>query len=130
DPLNGGDANVPDEATSSPMVAPNGDVFFGVLDQPQNSNHDRGWLLHFNAALSKEMTPGDFGWDDTASIVPASMVKSYHGKSSYLVMTKYNNYADHGGNGVNKLGILDPTATQVDPSTHYDLMNIVLTITG
>jgi hypothetical protein len=130
DPMNNADANISDAATSSPTVGPNGDVFFGILDYPQNSNHDRGWLLHFNFDLSKQMTPGDFGWDDTASIVPAAMVKSYHGKSSYLLMTKYNNYADHGGNGVNKMAILDPTASQTDPSTHQTVMKQVLSIAG
>ena len=76
-----------------------------------HSNHDRGWLLHFNSSLTQTQDcPGAFGWDDTASVVPASMVPSYNGNSSYLLMTKYNNYADPGlgGDGVNKIAILDP----------------------
>ena len=38
------------------------------------SNHVRGWLLHFDAGLQPRGAPGAFGWDDTASIVPASIV--------------------------------------------------------
>jgi len=91
-PLN--DANVDDDSTASPLVGPDGDVYFGVLENPWYSNNDRGWLLHFDSTLTRTRLPGAFGWDDTASIVPASLVRSYHGGSSYLLMTKYNNYAD------------------------------------
>jgi hypothetical protein len=78
-------------------------VYYGVLENPFPENNDRGWLLHFNADLSHAKTPGAFGWDETASLVPASMVPSYTGTSGYLLMTKYNNYADIGsGNGENR----------------------------
>ena len=42
------DANVPDDGTASPTVGPDGDVYFGVLENPCCVNHDRGWLLHFD----------------------------------------------------------------------------------
>jgi hypothetical protein len=59
------------------------------------------------------------------------MVPSYAGTSRYLVMTKYNNYADIGtGNGENKIAILDPNATETDPITGVTVMNEVLTILG
>src|SRR5262249_13537186 len=74
--------------------------------------------------------PGAFGWDDTASIVPAGMVASYTGASSYLLMTKYNNYKDLGGDGVNKLAILDPNTAMVDPISRQRVMQEVLTISG
>ena len=107
---------VSDDGTASPTVGPDGDVYFGVLEATFCVNNGRGWLLHFNADLTQPKTPGAFGWDDTASIVPASLVPSYSGTSSYLVMTKYNNYAGIGsGDGVNKLAVLDPNATQADP---------------
>ena len=126
------DALSPDDGTASPTVGPDGDVYFGVLENPFLSNHDRGWLLHFNGALTQINTPGAFGWDDTVSIVPASMVSSYHGSSPYLLMTKYNDYSDPGigGSGSNKIAILDPRNTEIDPVTGATVMNEVLTIVG
>ena len=109
------DAILPDDGSACPTVGPDGDVYFGVLESPFFSNHLRGWLLHFNAALDTAKPAGSFGWDDTASIVPAKLVASYTGSSSYLVMTKYNNYAGAGGDGINRLAVLDPNDTQPDP---------------
>ena len=129
DPSDGSFARVDDDGTASPTVGPDGDVYFGVLDAG-NQNHDRGWLLHFNKTLTQLKTPGAFGWDDTCSIVPASMVGSYHGTSSYLVMTKYNDYAGLGGTGINKIAVLDPNATEVDPVSGATTMKEVLTIAG
>ena len=126
----GQNADVPDNSTASPTVAPDGDVYFGVLENPFPENHDRGWLLHFNSTLSSLKLPGAFGWDDTASIVPRDMVPSYQGISSYLVMTKYNNYADVGGDGHNALAILDPTQPERDPVTGSPVMKEVLTVLG
>jgi hypothetical protein len=126
----GKDATVPDDSTASPTVGPDGDVYFGVLENPFPENHDRGWLLHFNSTLSSIKLPGAFGWDDTASIVPRDMVPSYKGNSSYLLMTKYNNYADVGGDGHNKLALLDPTEPEKDPVTGAPVMKEVLTIMG
>ncbi len=123
-------AYLPDDGTASPMVGPDGDVYFGVLENPFYSNHDRGWLLHFNSTLTQTKIPGAFGWDDTASVVPATLVSSYHGNSPYLLMTKYNNYADTGGNGVNKIAILDPRTSMTDPISGATVMNEVLTIAG
>jgi hypothetical protein len=126
------DANVDDDGTASPTVGPDGDVYFGVLENPWYSNNDRGWLLHFDSTLTQLKIPGAFGWDDTASIVPASMVPSYHGTSSYLLMTKYNNYADYGldGDGLNKIAVIDPTQSEIDPVSGATTMNEVLTIVG
>lgn len=129
DPGSGNNAaNLFEDGTASPTIGPDGSVYFGVLENPFHSS--KGWLLHFNADLSVTGTPGGFGWDDTASIVPASMVASYHGTSAYLLMTKYNNYAGSGGDGVNKLAILDPNDTQIDSRTGVTVMKEVLTIAG
>lgn len=128
DPKSGSNALLPYDGTASPMVAPDGKVFFGVLENPFNSS--KGWMLQFNADLTPAGRAGAFGWDDTASLVPASMVPSYTGTSSYLLMTKYNDYAGLGGSGINKLAILDPNATQIDPRTGATVMKEVLTISG
>ena len=105
------------------------------------------WKTHFRVitivagcctsatALAITKTPGSFGWDSTASIVPASAVPSYTGKSKYLILTKYNDYADFGiASGQNKLAILDPLASQDDTMYHpgqpVKVMQEVLTVLG
>ena len=130
DPKSGQDARLPDDGSASPTVGPDDDVYFGVLGSPPLDNHFRGWLLHFDRSLSLAKIPGAFGWDDTASIVPAQIVPSYQGSSAYLLMTKYNNYTQAGGDGQNKLAVLDPNATQSDPVTLVSVMKEVLTIVG
>jgi hypothetical protein len=130
DPATGNNALITDDSTASPTVGSDGDVYYGVLENPFASNHDRGWLLHFSGNLTQTKIPGAFGWDDTASIVPASMVPSYKGTSSYLLMTKYNNYAEYGGAGQNKIAILDPNAMAADPVTGAGVMQEVETILG
>lgn len=131
DPRGTGNAALTDDSTASPLVGPDGDVYYGVLERGIASNNFRGWMLHYSADLSQTKTAGAFGWDDTASVVPASMVPSYAGTSSYLLMTKYNNYVGIGtGNGDNKLAILDPNATMIDPITGATVMKEILTISG
>jgi len=132
DPSSGLDALLYDGSSATPTVGPDGDVYFGVLENPFPNHNDRGWLLHFNNNLSQTKIPGSFGWDDTASVVPASLVSSYHGSSSYLLMTKYNNYAGVGsGDGHNRIAVLDPNATENDPVLPSTLvMKEVITILG
>jgi len=132
DPSSNQDALIFDASSAAPTVGPDGDVYFGVLENPFPNHNDRGWLLHFNSDLTQTKIPGSFGWDDTASVVSASMVPSYSGTSSYLLMTKYNNYAGVGtGDGKNRVAILDPNATEHDPVLPATLvMKEVLTILG
>lgn len=109
DPSNGAPAWLLDDSSASPMVGPDGDVYFGVLENNFPSHNDRGWLLHYNATLTAVKTPGSFGWDNTTSVVPASSVPSYKGTSPYLLMSKYNNYMGIGtGTGLNQIALLDP----------------------
>jgi hypothetical protein len=132
DPSSGLDAWLFDGTSATPTVGPDGDVYFGVLENPFPNHNDRGWLLHFNSNLSQKKIPGSFGWDDTASIVPASLVPSYQGTSKYLLMTKYNNYAGIGtGDGHNRIAILDPHAAEKDPVIPTtNVMKEVITILG
>jgi hypothetical protein len=129
DPATGLDALLPDDGSASPAIGLDGDVYFGVLES-SNENHQRGWLLHFDKMLAETRTPGAFGWDDTPSIVPSPMAPTYTGTSTYLLMTKYNNYIEAGGNGLNKIALLDPNNTETDPVTGVKVMNEVLTIAG
>ena len=131
DPGTGTPARISDDGTSSPTVGPDGDVFYGVLEASFGTHNGRGWLLHFDATLAASRAPGGFGWDDTASIVPASMLPAYSGPSSYLLMTKYNNYAGAGsGDGLNRVAVIDPNATQTDAISGLPIMREVLTILG
>jgi hypothetical protein len=131
DPNEKGPANISDDSTASPLVAPDGDVYIGVLEKTYGSHNARGWLLHFNADLSQTKTPGSFGWDITPSIVPANLVASYKGSSPYLLMVKYNNYERAGsGDGMNEIAIIDPFAEQVDRMSPVKTMKEVLTLLG
>ena len=133
DPATGSAAWISDDATSSPLVGPDGDVYIGVLESNVPGHNDRGWLLHFDATLSQARTPGSFGWDNTPSIVPTAMVPQYTGSSNYLLLTNYNNYANAGtGDGKNRIAILDPRdQTQADPVTpSVTVMKEVLTQLG
>jgi hypothetical protein len=130
DPASGTDAWVNDNGTSSPMVGPDGDVYIGVLESNAPAHHFTGWLLHFNSTLDQIKVPGAFGWDNTPSVVPASMVGGYAGGASYLLLSKYNNYGQSGGDGGNRMAILDPNATQADKILGVPVMREVLTQLG
>jgi hypothetical protein len=130
DPVSGMGAYTYDQSSAAPMVAPDDRIYYGVFENPYIS--DRGWMLQFDANLTPSGVPGGFGWDDTPSIVPTSMVPSYTGTAPYLLMTKYNYYAGSGpgGDGVNKIAILDPNSGHFDFNVGAVVMDEVLTITG
>ena len=131
DPGSGSLAQIGDDGTASPTVGPDGEVYFGVLETTFGTHNGRGWLLHYDATLATRFVPGGFGWDDTASVVPASMVASYTGSSSYLLMVKYNNYLGAGsGNGANRVAIIDPRASQTDGVSGLPIMKEVLKLLG
>ena len=131
DPATAAPAWLSESSTSSPMVGSDGDVYFGVLESNAPAHNFRGWLLHFDAALTRTKTPGSFGWDDTPSVVPATMIPTYTGGSAYLLMSKYNNYGGVGtGDGKNRIAILDPNQSQVDSISGNAVMKEILTILG
>ncbi|HYD81069.1 MAG TPA: DUF4214 domain-containing protein [Paucimonas sp.] len=108
-------ADLTEGGTSSPTVGPDGDVYFGVLGDSNSSFYYTGWMLHYDSTLATQKATGPFGWDFTPSIVPASMVAGYTGSSSYLLVSKYNDYYTD----EYRMAILDPNATQAhrtDPS--------------
>ncbi|HSI55593.1 MAG TPA: hypothetical protein VK981_16585 [Ramlibacter sp.] len=131
DPATGRLARITDNGTASPAVAPDGRVFFGVLESTFGEHNGRGWMLQYDALLATTLLPGSFGWDVTPSIIPASMVGGYTGTSSYLIAVKYNNYEGVGtGDGRNRLAVLDPGASQPDAFSAQAVMREVLTILG
>jgi len=127
DPASGRDALLKDNGSASPTIGLDGDVYFGVFESAYD-NHGRGWLLHFDAGLQHARIPAAFGWDTTASVVPRTMVPSYGGSSSYLLLTKYNDYLEQGGSGLNRLAILDPASAETDPVSGVLVMKEVLSI--
>ena len=130
DPISGRPAFISPSSSASPTVGPDGDVYYGVLENPFPNHDDRGWLLHFNATLSQVKTPGSFGWDNTVSVLPARAVPGYSGTSPYLLVSKYNNYLGIGphGNGRNRVAVLDPRASQKDPYAPTEVMKAVQTV--
>ncbi len=130
DPKSGQPATIDADGTAAPLLAPDGTVFYGVLENAFGSNGYRGWLLHFSGDLTKSYTPGAFGWDNTPSIVPAKIVSAYKGTSKFLLFTKYNNYASGGGAGLNKIALLDPYDTQTESRSGITTMKEVATQLG
>jgi hypothetical protein len=139
DPSNGANATVDDDGSATPTVGPDGDVYYGVLGSSISNNHYRGFLLHFGYSYNSSTQqyaftsklPSAFGWDDTAAIVPASAVPSYTGSSTYLLLTKYNNYGGGaGGTGINQVAVVDPTTSFVDPISGVTTMKPVIAVTG
>ena len=131
DPANGRPATIFfTYSTASPTIGLDGDVYFGVEEHPPPGHDGRGWLLHFNSTLTKTKTPGSFGWDNTVSVLSASAVPGYHGKSRYLLASKYNNYfgVAPDGDGHNEVAVLDPTVRQLDPYAKVQVMKAVRTV--
>src|SRR5580704_15915230 len=113
DPRNGNGAGVVDGSTASPVIGPDNDVYFGTMANPDNGS--RGFLLYFSSDPTTTKTPGAFGWDNTPAVVSSSMVTSYAGSATYLLVSSYNDSVGQvDGQGVNKVALLDPTATETD----------------
>jgi hypothetical protein len=75
-----GSASASDEASASPVVAPDGSILFGANDA---YNYGRGHLLKFSPQ-GQYIANYDFGWDSTPAIFPNN--------NSYSVILKDNHY--------------------------------------
>jgi hypothetical protein len=79
-----GAGQVVDDASSSPVVAPDGSVFYGAYS---SYNYSQGHLMHFDA--SGDYTGAyPFGWDTTPAI--------YVHDGTYSLVTKDNHYGSMG----------------------------------
>jgi hypothetical protein len=72
---------IDDSSSASPVVAPDGSVYFGVLT---SYNYSRGHLMHFSE-VGTFLDAYDFGWDVTPAIHPHD--------GTYSVIIKDNHYA-------------------------------------
>ena len=79
-----GAGRVVDDASSCPVVAPDGSVFYGAFTQ---YNYGEGHMMHF-APDGTYLGAYQFGWDITPAIYP-------HG-GTYSLITKENRYVDAG----------------------------------
>jgi len=86
DPLTNqaGDGSVLDDASSTPVVAPDGTVLFGVWNR---YNYAQGHLMHFDAG-GNYLGAFGFGWDTTPAIYA-------HG-AAWSAVTKNNHYGGIG----------------------------------
>lgn len=96
---------------SVPVVAPDGDVYLATPAKAQVVTADgNGWLMRFSGDLKTvKATNAQVMEDATPSIVPASMVPSYHGKSSYLVVAV--RFTPQDASGYQRLSLFDPAAS-------------------
>lgn len=74
---------VDDLSSSTPSVAPDGSILFGVVE----SNAGRGYMFKFSSA-GKYETSFDFGWDSTPAI--------YAHDGTYSIVLKNNYYGNSG----------------------------------
>jgi len=81
--LVGSGADVLDQASSTPSVAPDGSILFGV----SGNNGGRGYLLKFTSS-GAYLGNYDFGWDSTPAI--------YASGNTYSVILKDNHYSSDG----------------------------------
>ena len=76
------DGQLVDQASSTPVVAPDGSVYFGAYT---SYNNQRGHLMHFDAA-GVFLNSYDFGWDTTPVI--------WQHDDTYSIILKDNHYGD------------------------------------
>ena len=86
DPLTNqpGDGSVLDDASSTPVVAPDGSVLFGAWNR---YNYAQGHMLHFDAS-GNFLGAFGFGWDTTPAI--------YVHNGTWSMVTKNNHYGGIG----------------------------------
>ncbi len=99
-----GAGRVLDDGTSSPVVAPDGSVFYGAYTR---YNYAQGHMMHFSST-GAYLNGYHFGWDVTPGIWP-------HG-GTYSVITKDNQYGEEIGSYCNDPVICPDDRNINDPS--------------
>ncbi|MFL6213887.1 MAG: hypothetical protein ACJ74J_08320 [Blastocatellia bacterium] len=97
-----GPGRVLDDSTSSPVVAPDGSVFYGAYTL---YNYAQGHMIHFDAA-GNFLNAFRFGWDITPAI--------YAHSGTYSVITKDNHYGGGSYCGVDQFCPPDRNAQNSD----------------
>jgi len=99
-----GSGRINDAGTSSPVVLPDGNVYFGAWGR---YNVSRGHAFKLNGANGAIMATYDFGWDDTQAI--------FQHNGTYSIVMKDNHYDEEEGfycNSTDIFGNLIPTVSQ------------------
>jgi hypothetical protein len=101
-----GSGRIIEDATSSPVVAPDGSIFYGTYTR---YNYAQGHLMKFSS--SGQFQAGFlFGWDDTPAI--------YSHDGTYSVVTKNNHYGGV-GSYCDDNTLCPPVRTAADPESYY-----------
>src|SRR5205085_5758322 len=79
-PISGG-GRILDDSSASPVIAPDGSVFFGAYTR---YNYAQGHLMHFDAA-GNYLGGYLFGWDVTPGDRKSTRLNSSHSQISYAV---------------------------------------------
>jgi outer membrane protein assembly factor BamB len=100
-----GAGRVDDDSTSSPVVAPDGSIYYGAFT---GYNYSQGHLMHFSAS-GDYLGAYRFGWD----ITPA--IWSHNG--TYSVIMKENHY--NVGSYCDDPNVCPPGRTAADPEQYF-----------
>ncbi len=101
-----GSGRVIEDNTASPVVAPDGSIFFGSYTR---YNYAQGHLMKFSSS-GQFLASYLFGWDDTPAI--------YQHNGTYSVVTKDNHYGGV-GSYCNDDTICPPVRTAASPEAYF-----------
>jgi hypothetical protein len=111
-----GSGRINDAGTASPVVLPDGNVYFGVWGR---YNVSRGFAYKLSGSNGAILATYDFGWDDTQAV--------YQHGGTYSIVMKDNHYDEEEGFYCNSTdpdtGALIPTFSQGGDPTN--LANVV-----
>lgn len=101
-----GSGGVNDNSTSSPIVAPDGSIYYGTYTR---YNHAQGHLMRFSAA-GEFLSAYQFGWDVTPAI--------WQHDGTFSILTKENRY-EGVGTYCNTFAFCPPARVEGDEEGYY-----------